>query len=130
MNKQEIIDGHYDGYIWMSDESSPVVLLDAVPQITLDPQFNPFVIEAQLYNKEQGISYSIRYVDGDYIVNRYDLEDAGDYEEKSYIPARMPDVSALKFRQYWEISNDDKNYGWETLIPERLVFVGFELKEK
>lgn len=130
MNKYSFIEGAYDGYIWMSDEQSPKVLLGEMPELNLDAHCNPFVIEAQLYCKENNVSYSIRYVDGEYIINKYDLTESADYEEKLFVPARMPEIQTLKFRQYWKEENVKNCYNWTTLKPGKLVFAGFERKEE
>lgn len=130
MNKYNFAEGLYEGYIWMSDETAPKLLKGETLNLNLNPQSNPFVIEAQLLCVDKGISYSIRYVDGQYIVNQWDISEPADYEEKVFVPARMPDVVLLKFRQYWtEVSVED-NYDWTTLKPGKLVFVGFELKKE
>lgn len=130
MNKYNFAEGLYEGYVWMSDETAPIVLTGEPLNLNLAPQCNPFVIEAQLLCVAKEMSYSIRYVDGEYIVNQCDLSQPADYEEKTFIPARMPDVALLKFRQYWKEVIVEDNYGWTTLKPGKLVFVGFELKEE
>lgn len=130
MNKYNFAEGLYEGYVWMSDATAPIVLTGEPLNLNLDPECNPFIIEAQLLCIDMGISYSIRYVDGQYIVNQCDLSAPADYEEKVFIPARMPDVALLKFRQYWKEVKVEEDYDWTTLKPGKLVFVGFELKEE
>ena len=62
------------GYIWMSDKESPEVFEGEKFNRVLDETKNPFVVEAQLYDTDNCISHSIKYIDGEYIVNKAEVE--------------------------------------------------------
>lgn len=50
----------YDGYLWYSDQKTPEVFEQkAWDESMLDENVNPFVIEGQLYDSENLVSYSI-----------------------------------------------------------------------
>lgn len=130
--------GKYDGYYWMSDSKKPEVLANAyIPDILSKPDAskNPFVIEAQLYDKDNKISYSLKYVDGKYILKKYILanqstgneskKDNSCYTRKQYFANRMPGKKLI-FRQYWRDTEDTLCGGMPVLQPAELVFVGFE----
>lgn len=118
----------YQGYIWMSNESEPQVI-NRDYFINLDEKQNPFVIEGLLYCPLSGISYSIKYVDGRYIVKKYIVDDADfanpNVDIKSYCSNRM-EKCRLRFLQYWEAQPDPMCEGMEVNQPAKLVFVGFE----
>ena len=116
------------GYIWMSDASSPRVYQNESVDLFFETIENPFVIEG---NVTDGIvSYSIRFVDGHYIVRQYDLHKDAEYSEQVYLPHRMPNVKGLRFRRYWRAEEDIMCEGMKVLQPKELVFVGFEDKEE
>ena len=60
-----------EGYLWWSDQQKPKVYQDELIDICLDEAKNPFVVEGQLYDEENKESYSIKYVDGQYLINIY-----------------------------------------------------------
>ena len=133
INKQAL----YDGYIWWSDQTQPKVLRGEEFDLEqLKDGNNPFVIEGQLWDAGQGISVSIRSVDGKYIVNSHqvtpeDLSGASTVTSELYIPHRIEGVGKLRFFRYWYAQEDEFCEHFETLRPEKLVFVGFEnLKNK
>ena len=125
------------GYLWRSDKDAPEVFTDEKVKREFDDTENPFVVEGQLYDTENSMSYSIRYVDGQYLVGRYKVE-AADLANKEneicrYLSNRM-DNRWLRFLQYWEVKvNDDKeekNNGGGKAMPvlelTKTVFIGFE----
>lgn len=118
---------NYDGYIWMSDSEAPQILnQESFPQPT---QVNPFIVEGQLYNEERGISYSIKYVDGQYLVQKYNVTAAdlsnSDNEHKEYL-GNLKDGRWLKFLRYWEEDQDDNCMGMPVLKLTKNVFIGFK----
>lgn len=127
----------YTGYIWMSDDPSPKVLLGEEFGGEFAETANPFIIEAQLYDGEKN-SVSVKYVDGKYIMHEYtdvDVSSANeDVELKEYIAhARIAECNGNKnllFLQYWEEKQDDATAptrsGMVELRPGKLVFVGFK----
>ena len=124
----------YEGYLWMSDSEKPIVFDSAC--ITMPEEgSNPFVIEGQLYQREKGLSYSIKYVDGQYLIQEFivkkeDLEDP-DNQIKIYESNRMGNKK-LQFLRYWEEVFDLDNYkdsenpnGLPVLTLTKNVFIGF-----
>ncbi len=133
------IKGNYEGYIWMSDATHPVVYTPARPiDITLDDNDNPFVIEGELYDASKGESVTIRYADGKYYKKTFnvapsDLKGSEKVTKKEYLAQRMPGINSLKYLQYWdEVDEVDDEFceHMKTLQPGDLVFVGFKSKEE
>lgn len=123
----------YDGYLWYSDQKKPKVLKqEAFNLDALCESENPFIIEGQLWNKDKRESISIKYVDGKYIVSGpvvvedYKEEKTELFTKKRYIPHRIEGIKHIVFLQYWRKEKDNLCEGFETLVPDRLVFVGFE----
>lgn len=124
----------YEGYIWMSDKSEPTVYINKKVDQSLFDSANPFVIEAQLYDGDNGLSYSMKFVDGELNIYRFEVKDT-DFNSKEnkdmkFIPNRMDKVSKLKFLQYWIPQPDEFCEKMEVLQPSAFVFVGFELKKE
>lgn len=125
----------YVGYLWWSDKEEPELLIDGhgPDKLPIDGE-NPFVVEGQLYNKNEDISYSIKYVDGKYVVKKYtgikeDIENK-DNEEKVYLSNRM-DGRWLKFLRYWEEKSDEPDKdSFPVLTQTKNVFIGFTEPKK
>jgi len=129
----------YEGYFWMSDQEDPTVYEN--DSVTLPTEeANPFVVEGQLYNRTEGLSYNIKYVDGQYIVQEYEVTEADmknpDNQVKTYLSNRMGD-KYLQFLRYWEEILDEDNYtdrdnpdGLPVLTQTKNVFIGFKKKEE
>ena len=142
--------GNYEGYLWFSDADAPVVLdgeelaVDFDQVLTIEgkdydlPSKKVFIVEAQLFDNNSKISYSVKYVDGKHLVKRYEvdkkyLEKQNEIDALSDNPEK-PDYKQyygnrlkrwLKFLQYWKLQKDSFCCGMETWIPKQLVFVGF-----
>lgn len=132
MVKEININKDYQGYVWMSDQPRPEVFDNDIDKIlVLDETKNPFVIEGQLYDTANKKSYSIKYVDGDYLVVQYDVTEADIKNANSYFPNRM--TKKLRFNQRWEVRKDTEGHGigeklcedMPVLEPAGFVFVGF-----
>lgn len=126
------------GYIWYSDKNTPEVIYNIDYELPgFENDSNPFIVEGQLYGTVEGkkVSYSIKYIDGKYLVQKYDVsqleKDKIICEPHSYLPNRMEDkgVKTLHFREYWREVEDELCEGMSTLQPAEFVFVGFNLKE-
>ena len=128
----------YEGYLWMSDQEDPTVYENDSVTLPIEGA-NPFVVEGQLYNRTEGLSYSIKYVDGQYIVQEYEVTEADmknpDNQIKTYLSNRMGDKK-LQFLRYWEEVPDEDNYrdssnpkGLPVLTQTKNVFVGFKKQE-
>lgn len=129
----------YEGYLWMSDQENPTIYESDFVSLPTE-EANPFVVEGQLYNKTEGLSYSIKYVDGQYIVLEYKVTEAEmkspDNQVKTYLSNRMGDKK-LQFLRYWEEVPDEDNYtdsnnpkGLPVLTQTKNVFIGFKKKEE
>lgn len=136
----------YEGYMWESDKTAPEIYHGKEEiDFSLTDGENPFIVEGQLYDRENNISISIRFVDGKYIITRFDgkhgifinrngCKDNGipqikyeTGEEELYIPnsAMQLDGKVLKFIRLWKEDTDDDSCGFQTLYPSGLVFKGF-----
>lgn len=129
----------YEGYLWLSDQEEPSVYENAPIELPTE-EANPFVVEGQLYNETEGLSYSIKYVDGQYIVLEHKVTEADmenpDNQIKTYLSNRMGDKK-LQFLRYWEEVLDEDNYkdsdnpnGLPVLTQTKNVFIGFKKKEE
>lgn len=118
-----------EGYLWWSDKQEPKIYDGDVLDITLDETNNPFVVEGQLYDKEENMSYSIKYVDGQYLINICKVENRDfmnkDNELKSFLSNRMGG-RWLKFLRYWEEKEDENCMKMPVLTFTKNVFVGFK----
>ena len=142
INEQKISftlpEGCWQGYIWMSKADKPEVFfgLEEQEKRDLKDGENPFVVEAQLVINKQ--SYSIKYIDGQYYIYQYAINDFYDESANkpvggivadilSYAPNKMPDnVSGLKFLRIWR---EEKTDEFSTLVPAEMVFLGLNLKK-
>ena len=127
---KEIEARYYEGYLWMSDAEEPQIVENAI--VTLpDEGANPFVVEGQLYDNAGGISYSIKYVDGQYVIKKYivtENDKKNPNEIKTYLSNRMGD-RWLRFLRYWEKDTNTDPYEWPVLTQTKNVFIGFCKKE-
>ena len=121
----------YEGYVWESDKQRPEILPSS-GEINTDVISNPFVIEAQLIDLGKNESLSIKFVDCEYLVSRYNLTDYKDIDttEEEYIPNQMPGVDKLLFKRAWRLEKDEMCQGWDVLQPAELVFVGLKKQQK
>lgn len=142
--KQIDITYKYQGYLWLSDKSTPIVCYGDKPlkevmedyvikeklMITPFESINPFIIEGQLYDDSRNISYSIKFVDGSYVIRNYKVGQM-DYnnvevEELFLYANRMENGLKLHFLQYWHSEPDVLCEKMEVMQPEKIVFVGFK----
>lgn len=129
MKIDEIEKSLYTGYIWYSNKTIPDVLLnEEFPLDGLNSQ-NAFIVEGQLCNDK--ISISIKFVDGEYIICKYDLSNYEKTAAIEFVPNRMSDkgVEKLMFKRVWEAEKDPLCCDMDVLQPKELVFVGFKMKE-
>lgn len=128
MKEHKIPAGNCQGYIWKSDVTEPQVWDGVFEELILTDGENPFVLEGQLFNTETLKSYSIKYVDGQYLVKEYQVsadEQTDGCEERVYYSNRMGDMK-LKFIQRWREEDNSDCLNWPVLAPKELVFVGFK----
>ena len=139
MRTDKIEKSQYVGYLWKSDSPTPIVLNPAqeYEYIPVNSE-NPFIIEGLLYDEKNKISYSIIYVDGEYIINKYDIKELNQSEkcEKEFLA--HPNIGSnikLLFYEYWSLapnnpdtldSPDERYEGLSILKPAEFVFYGFQ----
>lgn len=133
----------YEGYLWYSNEKKPMVFdgSEPVPEMNLDEEKNPFIIEGNLWDEDGRNSIMIRYVDGEYIVRRTKVKEeelkassrassqayeSGSPTLKKYLAHRIEGVKCLCFLQYWQAESDKMCEGMQVLRPSKLVFIGFD----
>jgi len=116
----------FDGYLWMSDKPNPIILEDQVFTLKVDETSNPFIVEGYLLDKVNKVSYSFRYLDGEYLINKYTLDAGTQFTELKFLANRIQEKEHLFFRQYWEAVPDECCEGMEVLKPKANVFVGFK----
>lgn len=131
--------GIYEGYLWPSNEPTPIVcegdveLAQAISQYYANKKdkfaildtTNPFIVEGQLCNNE--ISISIKYVDGHYLIVEYTIDDYENVVATSFYSQRMGGRK-LFFKQNWVPESDELCEGLDVLQPKEFVFVGFSKK--
>ena len=121
-----------EGYVWKSNANEPKIYEGKPADITLDENKNPFIIEAQLCDTEHKVSYSVKYVDGKYIVAKHDFKDSdfnsSTVTRKEFVGHRMKGHD-LQFLRYWIEEEDANCMNIPVLRPTHLVFTGFTTKE-
>lgn len=142
MKIDKIAEANYQGYYWLSDANTPCVLNGEAPfHHDLNPEANPFIIEAQLYDPVNRVSYSVKYIDGKYVAHRWDnvdrdMADGENYILHKYYPNRLEkeeQAIMLHFIQHWVAERDpacagdmdNPDSGMSVLQPKELIFVGF-----
>ena len=129
----------YEGYLWWSNQEKPDVYVDQELKSQDDKPIwpketnNPFVIEGNLWNKVDKISYLIRFIDGEYLVYEFKLKDSNpeSITKLEYLPNRMPPaVKKLLFNEVWIEQPDPLCNGFEVLKPAFIAFVGFIKNEE
>jgi CRISPR type III-associated protein (TIGR04423 family) len=120
----EIPQGSYTGYYWMSDKEKPETV-DGEFRPNLNGQ-NPFIIEAMLWDettqKSIMITHTGKYHIFEYDLNLLEVED----EIKEYMPHRLEGVKKVKFKQYWKAEDDPLCCDFQVLELKAQIFVGFD----
>ena len=124
----------YDGYVWLSNEKYPIVL-DKQEYDFTQVKENPFVIEALLWNAEDGgTSIMVRHT-GKYHIQEFKLNElptGHELVEKVYLPHRLGNkVKHVYFQQLWIPEEDPFCAGMEVMTMTALICTGFNsLTEK
>ena len=114
------------GYLWVSDQPYPKKFIEEPINILPADNENPFIVEGNLYDDRQQLSYSIQYIDGEYLVFRFNMNDPDDiFTAEQYIPHHLDGVDKICFMQYWTAEKDKFCEEMEVLKPTVHVFVGF-----
>ena len=120
-------DGHYDGYVWMSNATQPIVLHDTRLPFALDSR-NPFVAEAQLFDRATQCSYSVRNVGNEIICTVANIADENETKTNHVFLSTGDSLKGLRLRfcDIWERRADEKCLGMERLTIVGRAFIGFE----
>lgn len=133
---EKIEKAKYEGYVWWSDKDHPEVYYgNEEVDFSLNDGENPFIIEGNLWDEAAKKSIFIRYVDGQYFTSETTVkeEERNNPEhctQKDFIAHRIEGVHTLSFLQYWKAFKDELCKDMEALRPEKLVFIGFDKKNK
>lgn len=123
--------GKYDGYVWMSNATEPIVLRkEGLPCEFLGS--NPFVVEALLYDGETNISYSVRQAGNETICVEADGQTAAnDKNTISYLSSSNSLKGLrLRFCNIWEEREDEACLGMKRLTFIGRAFIGFDIDNK
>lgn len=120
-------DLEYEGYVWYSNQQYPEIRSTIRKS---DFTTMPFIIEGNLYAINEGISISIKNVDGEYLIMQGDLSGLpGDQiTELEYIAHKLPGISKVKLVRFWDEVEDELCEGMKTLKPSWKAFKGFVKK--
>lgn len=145
--KQSTDNTLYTGYIWMSDSSTPMKFekIDQASLAGLDDNFfkelliNPFIVEAYIVvdnsTVSDKVSYSIKQIDGKYLVKAYSIDKITDNKADSSETTEITMIGKaglglLHFKQIWQEEKDSQCLDMPVLQPKGLVFVGFNKANK
>lgn len=125
----EIPNEKYEGYIWLSDQTNPIVLHDESYDFSTIAE-NPFIMEALLYCKENDFSIMVKHT-GSYVIRKYNLQawraKADTEAPKEYLPHRLgTSVKKLKFSQFWKEEKDSLCEDMKVLKLKATIFTGFK----
>lgn len=136
---QEIPNSKFEGYYWLSNSDTPVVLNGESANFAEYETSNPFIQEA--YFTDGTTSYSIKHFDGKgHVVSESNCANFAEKSEHQYLadPAIIRagkekglDVSKLSFIQEWKDEKDELCDDMNVLKPAKIAFIGFDKnKEK
>ncbi|GAB6975103.1 TIGR04423 family type III CRISPR-associated protein [Prevotella falsenii] len=137
MNTTQNIDFNlrYEGYLWLSDEHHPRTFCPAkLVERELLCGNNPFVVEGYLYNKEKGLSFSIKNIDGKCHIYKNEVKpediesDNPTIDRVSYLTLCRNNDHARRacFLRYWIPQPDPACLEMNVLEVEKEVFIGFK----
>lgn len=129
----------YQGYLWPSNQTEPIICdgLKTLEQAIADyyekakksvPDFSKTTFIVEGFLKNENVSISIRYADGQYYIQEFS-DVKYDEKELTYFHSNRMDGRILKFYQAWQPIPDKYCNGFNVLQPSEYVFVGFKNKE-
>lgn len=126
MNSQYTIPAIPDcqGYIWMSDQSMPEVIDCPFEGLSLTVK-NPFITEAYLFDRTKKVSYSIRFIDGQYVVSAIETRLFKNATHHKFF-ASWDEKVILLFENEWTPIEDPLCENMEVFTAAEFAFVGFE----
>ncbi len=119
----------FEGYLWLSDSSEPVVYDHRQVDWSIVGDAVPFVVEGNLFDGRN--SYSIRHTGSGYEIREFTEEDMNGLEcsVRHFMSNRM-DGRRLVFKQLWKAENDPLCCDMPSLRPWAMVFCGFNKTDK
>ena len=118
----------YEGYMWYSDAKEPQIYDQEEKEWVIKEDEKPFIVEGQLYDTENMKSISIKFVDGEYLVQTHDIDsldfNRANVDIKVFQSNRM-NGRKLRFLQYWNEKEDELCENMKVLVPSKRVFAGF-----
>lgn len=121
----------FEGYTWWSDRDKPEVFNhNRYEELVFDNCANPFIVEGQLFDTQSNVSYSIRFIDGEYLIYRYDVGACSHKSDEEFIASSRlhsidNSVEKLYFHRIWREETDSLCENMTVLTPAEMVFVGF-----
>ena len=127
-NLLDIPKNKYTGYVWMSDNPIPKILENEIYNFS-EINTNPFIIEANLFAKNENISVNIKHIDGKYFISIIDLNNIPEFSEivkKNYLAnSVLKPAEKLFFKECWQEIDDELCEKMKVLKPTWTAFVGF-----
>jgi len=126
----------YDGYLWLSDSSHPIVLKkqklspEHLSGIFPESPQIPFIVEGYLFaDTKEKRSVVVKSIDGItrvYQVNLNEFAEESFTSETFFVDqARFQDIPGIKAVQYWESKPDILQPEYHTQTPTWVAFCGF-----
>lgn len=134
ININEIPTLNYEGYLWYSDKTKPEIINSKKPFDKSILKDLPFVIEGNLWfeDKDRKISISIKNIDGEYQIFKYDLSNFSEQDFKDntqiYRAHDLGEVKEFTLYQHWIEDEDPLCANMKTLVPSWTAFTGFNQK--
>ena len=121
----------YEGYFWYSDAKKPKLVQNEPIDSSVFKNL-PFIIEGNLYAKEEAISINIRNIDGIYHITQFDLNqlDPDLHHRVSYIGHDIGEKNFVVIEAWEEQKDDELLAGLSTRVPVWSAFAGFTKKNK
>ena len=121
----------YVGYFWISDKNKPQTI-ENIEEFNKycdknGMPTNPFILESNLYNKEEKISINIKHISGKYIVTQYNLKDLKkeNFNDKTYL-LNSHIGKKIQFKEVWIEEKEETCEQMEVMKKQAIVFVGLE----
>ncbi|WP_053992923.1 TIGR04423 family type III CRISPR-associated protein [Mangrovimonas sp. TPBH4] len=119
----------YEGYVWLSNQKEPQVLLEEEYNFNNLPE-DAFVIEALLYSAAEQKAIHIGHT-GNYRIIEFNLkaaeQEGNRMEDVDYLPHRLGEqVKAVSFKNLWAYKEDSLCEGMPVLQFQASIFCGFK----
>lgn len=126
-NLAEIPPVEYIGYLWFDNNDTPYLVDGLYDFVSIEPI--PFIIEGHLKAKDNSVSISIRYLDGEFIIqkidwNRVQREDC-QLIAHEYIAHGFEEHKTIIFQEAWLPVPDKQCEDMITLRPTWVAFDRF-----